>query len=185
LRAPAPTKEERPAAEEEPEDIEEAVSAEPAEVEEEIAAAGIEEPREEAAESSPDFGGVWKDFVHFAKKKKPPFASLLEHAHPLALNDTVLEIGYPEKSFYLDRMLEADNQALSETLAREFFKKPLKVRVKGLGDRGPSGRGTANGEKENHKKPNLREKQEEALNHPLVREAINVFGGRVVEIKDL
>jgi hypothetical protein len=101
------------------------------------------------------------------------------------LNDTVLEIGYPEKSFYLDRMQEADNRTLLETLAREFFKKPLKVRVKALGDRRSSGGGKTNGEKENHKNPTLREKQEGALNHPLVREAINVFGGRVVEIKDL
>jgi len=30
-----------------------------------------------------------------------------------------------------------------------------------------------------------RGKAEEALNHPLVKEAINIFGGRVVEIKNL
>jgi DNA polymerase-3 subunit gamma/tau len=185
LKEPAPAKEERPVAEEESEDSEEAVSLEPAEVAEEVVAAGGEDPQEEAADSSPDFGGVWKDFVHFAKKKKPPFASLLEHAHPLVLNETVLEVGYPEKSFYLERMQEADNRTLFETLAGEFFKNPLKVRVRGLGDRGPSAGGAANGEKENHKKPSLREKQDEALNHPLVREAINIFGGRVVEIKDL
>jgi DNA polymerase-3 subunit gamma/tau len=185
LKEPAPAKEERPVAEEDSEDSEEAVSLEPAEVTEEVVAAGGEDPQEEAADSSPDFGGVWKDFVHFAKKKKPPFASLLEHAHPLVLNETVLEVGYPEKSFYLERMQEADNRTLFETLAGEFFKNPLKVRVRGLGDRGPSAGGAANGEKENHKKPSLREKQDEALNHPLVREAINIFGGRVVEIKDL
>ena len=183
-KEPAPAKEERPVAEEEPENSEEAVSVEPAEVAEEVVAAGGEDLPEEATGSSPDFGGVWMDLVHFAKKKKPPFASLLEHAHPLVLNDTTLEIGYPEKSFYLERMQEDDNRALLETLTGEFFKKPLKVRVKGMGDREPSGGGAANGEKENHKKPNLRERQEEALNHPLVREAINIFGGRVVEIKN-
>ncbi len=185
LGEPAPAKEDRPIVGGDPGDSEEEVTAEPAEVSEEIAAAGGEDLQEEAADPSPDFGGVWQDFVHFAKKKKPPFASLLEHARPLVLNDTVLEIGYPEKSFYLERMQEADNRALLEALAGEFFKKPLKVRVRGLGDREPSGGGTGNGEKENHKKPSLREKQDGALNHPLVREAINVFGGRVVEIKDI
>jgi hypothetical protein len=30
-----------------------------------------------------------------------------------------------------------------------------------------------------------RRKAEEALNHPLVKEAIKIFGGRVVEIKNL
>jgi len=179
-----PAKEEGPVAAEEPEDSEEAVSGEPAEVAEEVIAAGGEDLREEAADSSPDFGGAWKEFVHFAKKKKPPFASLLEHAHPLVLSETALEVGYPEKSFYLERMQEADNRTLFETLAGEFFKTPLKVRVKGLGDRTSSAGGAANGENENPKKPNLRQKQDEALNHPLVREAINIFGGRVVEIKN-
>jgi len=185
-RMPSPVEEERPLSEEEPEEKgEENSAAEPAESAEEIVPAAGEEPRPEAAESSPEFGGIWSDFVHFAKKRKPPFASLLEHAHPLVLNEAVLEIGYPAKSFYLERMQEADNRALFETLTGEFFKKPLKVRVRGLEDRGFSGGRTANGGKENQKKPNLRERQNEALNHPLVREAINVFGGRVVEIKDL
>jgi hypothetical protein len=39
------------------------------------------------------------------------------------------------------------------------------------------------GENKNEGKNSRRDKQEEALNHPLVREAINIFGGRVVEIK--
>ncbi|MBP1717185.1 MAG: dnaX [Deltaproteobacteria bacterium] len=184
-KEPTAPEKERPVAEDEPEDMEEAVSAEPAELTEEIVPAEGEQPQGETADSSPEFGGVWKDFVQFAKKKKPPFASLLEHAHPLVLNERVLEIGYPEKSFYLERMQEADNRTLFETLTREFFKKPLQVRVKGLGNRESSGGRAANGEKGNYKKPSLREKQDEALNHPLVREAINIFGGRVVEIKDL
>jgi len=186
LKESLPARGTTPVSVEEPEEQEEEeIPAEPAEAPGENIASAAEETQEEAAESAPDFRGVWQDFVHFAKKKKPPFASLLEHARPLVLNDTVLEIGYPEKSFYLDRMQESDNRTLLETLAREFFKKGLKVGVKALGDRQPPRSGTQNGEKENQKKPTLREKQEGALNHPLVREAINVFGGRVVEIKDL
>jgi DNA polymerase-3 subunit gamma/tau len=186
LKEPPLAKAGRPVVEPETDDSEEEeIPNEAAEVPEEAVAAVAEEAPEEATEPSPEFGGLWQDFVHFAKKKKPPFASLLEHARPLILNDTVVEIGYPEKSFYLDRMQETDNRTLLETLAGEFFKKSLKVRVKALGNRQPSGEGTTNGDQETPKKPTLREKQEGALNHPLVREAINVFGGRVVEIKDL
>jgi len=156
-----------------------------AEGKEETPVASEAESEEESADSSPNFGSVWKDFVLFAKKKKPPFASLLEHGQPLVLNDTVLEIGYPEKSFYAERMQEADNRALLGSLAEEFFKKSIKVRVKGLSGQGPYGNGPGSGEREINKKPSLRDKQEEALNHPLVREAVNIFGGRVVEIKNL
>jgi DNA polymerase-3 subunit gamma/tau len=126
----------------------------------------------------------WREFVNFAKKKKPPLASLLGHGHPLVLSNERLEIGYPKDSFYLERMQERENLPLLEALGSEFFRRPMQVRITGIepnalprvdANAGPQDRGTGR----NHKKNNA----EEALNHPLVREAINIFGGRVVEIK--
>jgi DNA polymerase-3 subunit gamma/tau len=132
---------------------------------------------------SPKADEEWKEFVSFAKKKKPPFASLLEHGHPLTLEERFLEVGYPEKSFYLERMQEADNLAFLQGLAKEFFKRTMKVKVSALNPASlPRGKGGGNQEE---KKNSRREKQEETLNHPLVREALNIFGGRVVEIKPL
>jgi DNA polymerase-3 subunit gamma/tau len=126
---------------------------------------------------------AWNDFIHFAKKKKPPLASLLEHGRPLVLNGESLEIGYPEKSFYLERMQETDNRELTEALCQEYYRKPVRVRITGLDSRflrsGDSG--DQNGE--SGKKNSTGKVHEDALNHPLVREAINIFGGRVVEIK--
>ncbi|NWF54630.1 MAG: DNA polymerase III subunit gamma/tau [Syntrophaceae bacterium] len=124
----------------------------------------------------------WEDLVTFAKKKKPPFASLLEHGEPLVLDEARLEIVYPENSFYLERMQEADNLSFLQDLSREFFKRPMRVRISGKKGgffvrKGPENQG--------ERKNSRREREEEALNHPLVREAINVFGGRVVEIKKL
>jgi DNA polymerase-3 subunit gamma/tau len=140
-----------------------------------------ETDEEGALELSGEVKEKWKDFVTFAKKKKPPFASLLEHGEPLTLDDARLEIVYPENSFYLERMQEADNLTFLQDLSREFFKGPMKVRISGkkagsLPRRGPENQG----ERKNSK----REREEETLNHPLLREAINVFGGRVVEIKN-
>jgi DNA polymerase-3 subunit gamma/tau len=134
---------------------------------------------------SEELNGVWKEFVNSAKKKKPPLASLLEHGYPLALGEDFLQIGYPEKSFYLERMEEADNRSLLTTLASEFFKRPMRVQVVGLNpDAVPRGNGL-NSEGGRDRKKNSRDDQVDALNHPLVREAINIFGGRVVEIKNL
>jgi len=132
-----------------------------------------------------ELDGVWKEFVHFAKKKKPPFASLLEHGYPLALENDLLRVGYPEKSFYLERMEEADNRSLLGTLGAEFFKRPMRVQVTGLKSDEVLRGNRASAEEEKGRKKNSRNEKEEALNHPLVREAINIFGGRVVEIKDL
>ena len=131
--------------------------------------------------SSLETGGGWDDFIGFARKKKPPFASLLEHGIPLVLNDDALEIGYAEKSFYLERMQEADNLAFLRELAQEFYRKKIKVKISRLDPAAvPRGKGVENKEAA---KDSERERQEEVLNHPLVREAINILGGRVVDIK--
>jgi len=126
---------------------------------------------------------AWREFVNFAKKKKPPLASILEHGYPLALMEDSLEIGYPEKSFYLERMREADNRSLLGTLCTEFFKKPMRVHISGINPNSLP-RGSTIKEMEERKNPE-QEKEEEALDHPLVKEALNIFGGRVLEIKIL
>lgn len=150
---------------------------------EEDTAAAEEVAKKAPGALSEELEKEWKEFVNFAKKKKPPFASLLEHGHPSALNEDQLEIGYPEKSFYLERMQEADNLVILQNLTKEFFKRTMKVKVSSMNPASlPRVKGEgAKGERKNSE----RGKQEEALNHPLVREAINIFGGRVVEIKHL
>ena len=126
---------------------------------------------------------AWKEFVTFAKKKKPPLASVLAHGYPLSLEEKLLEIGYPEKSFYLERMQEVDNRAFLETLCSEFFQRPMQVRISGMSpDSAPRGNAGPGGERI-ERKNSQRDREAEALNHPLVREAINIFGGRVVEVK--
>jgi DNA polymerase-3 subunit gamma/tau len=173
--APPPVK--RPAVPEEVEEAEEEAEGVP-----EAAGPAEEAVGETAGGLSGESQESWKEFVSFAKKKKPPFASLLEHGRPLILEENRLEVGYPEKSFYLERMQETDNLNFLQNLSQEFFKRKLRVKVTGVNPgalpRGPVPESPA--EKKNSK----REKEEEALNHPLVRDAINVFGGRVVEIKN-
>ncbi len=173
-----------------PEPVSQPVSPEPSEEDEEEVEEAQEEggnlPAEKMAEKAPEVlpqeaDDEWKEFINFAKKKKPPFASLLEHGYPLALNESMLEIGYPAKSFYLERMQEADNLAFLQNLTKEFFKRTMRVKVSGMNPASsPRGKGEEN---KNEEKNSRRDKQEEALNHPLVRDAINIFGGRIVEIK--
>ncbi len=172
-----------------PEPVSQSINQEPGEEDEdEMAEARKEEDNSTSGGTEKVPGGLsgeaeeeWREFVNFAKKKKPPFASLLEHGHPLVLSENKLEIGYPEKSFYLERMQEADNLAFLQNLAKEFFKRTVKVKVCNMN---PASSSRSQGEEnKNEGKNSRRDKQEEALNHPLVREAINIFGGRVVEIK--
>jgi DNA polymerase III subunit gamma/tau len=128
-----------------------------------------------------EFQETWRELVNFLKRKKPPLASVVEHGTPLALKEDLLEIGYAEKSFYLARMQEADTRSALEKFAGEFFRHPVRVRISALrADVLPSA-DAENGGEGTPKDPGRQ--KEDALNHPLVKEAINVFGGRVIEIK--
>ncbi len=152
--------------------------------EEVIAPPAIKNSAETPGVLAGEINDQWKEFVQFAKRKKPPLASLLEHGYPLIINAELLEIGYPQKSFYLERMQEADNRSVLSTLCAEFFQRKMKVRVAGMNPQPLSPNLSGNGPEENHGRKNSKKnQQEEALNHPLVKEAINIFGGRVVEIK--
>ncbi|MGB9700858.1 MAG: DNA polymerase III subunit gamma/tau [Thermodesulfobacteriota bacterium] len=122
----------------------------------------------------------WKSFVQFVKKKKPPLASLLEHGSPLSFQGDFLEIGYPEKSFYLERMQETETKAVLTNLAKEFFQQQMRIKIAGI-----SNHILGNPRPENNGQNSKKNAQEEVLNHPLVKEALNIFGGRVVEIKNL
>jgi hypothetical protein len=105
----------------------------------------------------------------------------VEQATPLALKEDLLEIGCAERTFCLERLQEADTRSTLENFAVEFFGKPVKVKISALRPEALSSSEPENAG-ENVKK-DQRNQREDALNHPLVKEAINVFGGRVVEIK--
>ena len=102
---------------------------------------------------------------------------------PLVLNDDTLEIGYAEKSFYLESDAGGGQPRVPAGAGPEFFRKNIKVKISRLDPAAvPRGKGVENKEPA---KDSKRDRQEEVLNHPLVREAINILGGRVVEIKIL
>lgn len=122
----------------------------------------------------------WKSFVQFVKKKKPPLASLLEHGSPLSLQGGFLEIGYPVKSFYLERMQDTETRTVLTNLAKEFFQHQMRIKISGISNHMPS-----NSRAENHTQNSKKNTPEDVLNHPLVKEVLNIFGGRVVEIKNL
>jgi hypothetical protein len=81
-------------------------------------------------------------------------------------------------------MQEMDTRSILNTLCSEFFQRRMMVRVAGMNPQPLSPHPPGDGPEGNHERRNSkRNQEEEALNHPLVKEAINIFGGRVVEIK--
>ncbi len=123
---------------------------------------------------------AWSGLTAYIRRKKPLLASLLDHGKVLKMNETTLHIGFPPKSIYLDSLREEEKKRELNRLCEKYFEAPKQVVIL---DYKPSGSA------EDVESPDLTKAQrnekirEEARNHPLVREALNVFGGGIAEIK--
>jgi hypothetical protein len=73
----------------------------------------------------------WKSFLEFAKKRNPTKAILFEHGKPIERTDDSVSVEYPNKSFYFERMQEADSRKALDTLLSEFSGQPMKGHVVG------------------------------------------------------
>jgi hypothetical protein len=97
------------------------------------------------------------------------------------LDDETIEIGFQKGSFYLDKMSEEGNKGECEEICRNYFKKDLKVIFKDVtGSMSNSG-----AKRENSKEPTDQERalRKEAMENPVIQEAVKIFGGTIEEIK--
>jgi DNA polymerase III subunit gamma/tau len=124
----------------------------------------------------------WEEFLTFVRGENPILASFLTQGHMVHFDDACLEIGFAQGSFAFDRVSErATLQSLEES-ARRHFKQELKVKI--------TSRAVAKAEK-TPSKPSVPDKEtdlvrhlkKEALDNPVVQEAVEVFKGRIIEVK--
>ncbi len=126
--------------------------------------------------------GSWADFIDWLRLHKPQVASFLEQSTGGIIKDADLVIKFQNKSFACDRLMEEDRKSFLEKLALDFFKKPLKLKVE-------FDSATNEVAVENKKKANEelvtkhRGIKEEALKHDVIKEAANIFGAEIKEIK--
>ena len=151
------------------------------------------ESRGEVAETShkPEGAGValneedmrqWGEFLTFVRGENPILASFLTQGHMVRIDESCLEIGFAKGSFAFDRVSErATLQSLEES-ARRHFKRELQVKI-------TSSTGTK-AEKKTSKisVPDeetdlVRHLKKEALNNPVIQEAVEVFQGKIIEVK--
>jgi DNA polymerase-3 subunit gamma/tau len=120
----------------------------------------------------------WKEFLTFIRTKKPSLASFLEHAALVRLAPGSIEIGFPKNSFFLERIQEQTKKQELIQISEEFFGENKKVTIHAL---------TTPGEEKKNVHLPLAQKNEkirkEAKNHPLVKEALTIFEGSIIEIK--
>jgi len=114
-------------------------------------------------------------FIQFVKSTKPVIGRRLEQARDIILEDKLLKIVCNSQSAESDYLKRKDSQSALDILIREFFSDDHKLKILEV-DAIASGDNKTKVEKK-------AEKKEKIKNDPVLQEALDVFGGRVINIK--
>ncbi len=124
----------------------------------------------------------WSGLVDFVKNHhKPRISSLLEQSSLLLLKLPRLRIGMPGRYFSL---ADSDMRQAIQDLATEYFSAAVTVEVEkvGNGDKAPLSLHEERTQQESDRQKKLREN---AVEHPLVKSALEIFGGKIEDVKPI
>ena len=123
----------------------------------------------------------WAKLIDYIKAQNPILGSLLRYGRLLRLDDEKIEIGFEKDSFYLEKMSEEGNRKQCEEVCRNFLKKELRLVLSDFaGERSDTA-----AEKGKIEEPTDRERhlKKEAMENPVIREAVKIFDGTIEKIK--
>jgi DNA polymerase III subunit gamma/tau len=126
----------------------------------------------------------WAGLVEQIKRGRPRIGSLLEHGSPIKVELPALEIGF-STSFHLDQMRDPETLAALQDLAEDFFGQPVSIRISRIETEGGGAPLTLAEARVSHETDRQRRLREDALAHPMVKAALEVFDGEVKEIKPI
>jgi DNA polymerase-3 subunit gamma/tau len=121
-------------------------------------------------------GHSWEAFLGFVGTQKVALATYLRASQPAAVDGTVLALRVPA-GHYHDYLAQRDHTQLVEELAQQYFGRPLRVTVETASAAGRAAEATA------EPAGNAAELHSAALGDPVVRAAVEIFGGEVQEVK--
>ncbi len=128
--------------------------------------------------SHQDLLETWQQLLSLVDREYPALVPNLEKATMTGLSKDSLEITVTGNSFYTARLRDKKNMAALKNLCSQFFGRKMKITIV------ESGKGTP---RKGQSKESDRERRlkKEALSHPIVTDALEVFKGRVVDVKIL
>jgi len=144
----------------------------------------VSEPAPTPAASAAGAGPVptdWPQLVALVRERSPSLASLLEYGSLMKMELPELVIGYPPGSFHLQQMNDAESQNKLIQFVRELCGMELNVKIQPLSNdaSGPPSLVEAQKKKESDRERRLRE---DALTHPTVKKAIEIFSGDIESV---
>jgi hypothetical protein len=130
----------------------------------------------------------WSRVVKRFLQEKPNLGSYLEKGvvQEWIAGDAkdMLVIGYDEgAAFFAEYIQKEESRPVIASALREFFQRPVELKVVRL-ERSALEQQQLKLKKDQQEQQHRKRIQQETLSHPLVKEALNVLGGEVIDIKE-
>ncbi|MEA3435485.1 MAG: DNA polymerase III subunit gamma/tau [Thermodesulfobacteriota bacterium] len=123
--------------------------------------------------SSYDLDSTWNRLFEIISKKHPSLAANLANCTLKSLTDQSLEIEVNGNAFNAQMVRRSKNMTILKNICKDIFSKNMKIIITEKID--------SNNTKNNKKRDNHLKK--EALSHPLITDAIEIFNGKAVDVK--
>ena len=121
-----------------------------------------------------DLEHTWKKILDLISDASPALATHLANSTLKTLTDGALEIEVNGNGFNINMIKRKKNMAILDKVVSDYFGKEKKITVTGRLIPGS----------QNHEKKEVENRQkQEALNHPLVADAIEIFNGKIIDVK--
>lgn len=126
----------------------------------------------------------WQGFVIFVKSKKPMLATKLEKGSPIQVSGDSLQIGFSRGTLELSLLQEADYRQQLVELAASYYGHPVDIKIIPLAADNAYTPMSISEKKTLDRAVKEKEVKAAADSHPLVKAALEVFGGEVIAYKN-
>lgn len=126
--------------------------------------------------SSKDLTQTWQRLLAIFSKECPALTPNLEKANLAGVSEDAVEITVTGNSFNTVRLRDKKSVAALEKVCERFFGRKMRIKIAESGKEEPQKRQPKESDRE-------RRRRKEALDHPIVTDALEVFKGRVVDVK--
>jgi DNA polymerase-3 subunit gamma/tau len=122
----------------------------------------------------------WSTLVQQVGKKNPRIGALLDNVSLLELKPPLLRLGAGKGSFLLQQLKDKETQEKICELTQILLGEKITLKVEGLAaQQAPPSLQQSKQQQESDRSRRLRE---DAINHPIVRKAVEIFAGEVVDV---
>ncbi|MCJ7772607.1 MAG: DNA polymerase III subunit gamma/tau [Desulfobacterales bacterium] len=119
---------------------------------------------------------AWEKVLGMISEKHPSLAVSLAQCALKKISDNMMEIEINGSGYTLDMVKRDKSEAILKKICSQYFGRELQIKFKA---------GAIENKKNQKKKSKDNELKQEAFNHPLVADAIEIFDGKIVDVKIL